>query len=86
MSPLRFFDMRMVKYRYLGDYYQAFRKGWIDALAETSHMFAEFYSSPQNADVLCALRERHPAITRLSMSIATSMFYGWESVAQNGAA
>ena len=43
-GPLRVIDARMIKYRYLGDYYQAFRMGWLTSLAETSQMFAEFYT------------------------------------------
>jgi len=35
---------RMTKYRYVGEYYYAFRMGWLPALAETSWMFAKFHT------------------------------------------
>ena len=34
----------MHRFRYLGDYYYAYRKGWIDVLADSSALFARIRS------------------------------------------
>ncbi len=44
-TPLRWVDTRMYKFRYLGEYYYAYQKGWMRALAETSQLLARFHTS-----------------------------------------
>lgn len=34
---------RMLRFRYLGDYYYAHRQGWLDIFADTSEIYAEFH-------------------------------------------
>ena len=41
--PLRWFDQRMTKFRYLGEYYEIHRRGWLHHLAETSLLFTDFH-------------------------------------------
>lgn len=37
------FESRMLRFRYLGDYYYAHRRGWIDVFADTSEIYAEIH-------------------------------------------
>ena len=42
----RFFSLlesRMLRFRYLGDYYYALRRGWLDIFADTSEIYAEIH-------------------------------------------
>jgi hypothetical protein len=36
-------ESRMLRFRYLGDYYYAHRRGWIDIFADTSKIYAEIH-------------------------------------------
>ena len=36
-------ESRMLRFRYLGDYYYAHRRGWIDVFADTSEIYAEIH-------------------------------------------
>ena len=36
-------ESRMLRFRYLGDYYYAHRRGWIDIFADTSEIYAEIH-------------------------------------------
>ena len=36
-------ESRMLRFRYLGDYYYAHRRGWIDIFADTSELYAEIH-------------------------------------------
>jgi len=38
------FEPRMFRFRYIGDYYFAYRRGWMDIFADTSAIYAEFHS------------------------------------------
>jgi hypothetical protein len=38
-----FIEGRMLRFRYLGDYYYAHRKGWLDIFADTSAVYADFH-------------------------------------------
>jgi hypothetical protein len=37
------FESRMMRFRYLGDYYYALRQGWLDIFADTSEIYAELH-------------------------------------------
>lgn len=37
------FESRMLRFRYLGDYYYAHRRGWLDIFADTSEIYAEIH-------------------------------------------
>jgi hypothetical protein len=42
--PLVWLNHRAVKYRYLGEYYYIFEKGWLGALVDTSHLFTAYHN------------------------------------------
>lgn len=41
--PLAWLDRRMIKFRYLGEYYHISEEGWLHTLAETSLLFTGFH-------------------------------------------
>lgn len=41
--PLTWLDRRMIKFRYLGEYYHISEEGWLNTLAETSLLFSGFH-------------------------------------------
>ncbi len=43
--PLKQLHRHFIKYRYLGEYYYAYRMGWLDALVETSLMFTKYHQN-----------------------------------------
>ena len=40
---LSLFESRMLRFRYLGDYYYAHRQGWLDIFADTSEIYAQLH-------------------------------------------
>ena len=40
---LSLFESRMLRFRYLGDYYYAHRRGWLDIFADTSEIYAKLH-------------------------------------------
>jgi hypothetical protein len=43
--PLSFLDSRMLRFRYVGDYYHAFGKGILNILSDSSAIYSEIHSS-----------------------------------------
>lgn len=43
-SPLSLLDTRMLRFRYLGDYYYAFNKGVLDVLSDSSAIYTQMHS------------------------------------------
>jgi hypothetical protein len=44
IPPLSVVDRRMHKFRYVGEYYYAYRKGWLDLFVESSELYAGMHN------------------------------------------
>jgi hypothetical protein len=43
-EPVSWLDRRFVRFRYVGDYLYAFRRGWVDVFADISAVYADYLS------------------------------------------